>query len=136
MKKKSISKLKKELDKWFSLYIRLRFATKTGLAKCVTCGTVKHYKQMQNSHFQSRRFMATRWHDINCQVGCVKCNVFNYGEQFKFAVYLNSTYGYETAEDLQHLAQLIIKMSRIDYEEKIAYYKSLVNKIKKQKGIE
>ena len=137
MKKKSISKLKKELDKWFSLFIRTRFATKTGLAKCVTCGKVDHYKKLQCGHFQSRRFHATRWHDINCQVQCVRCNMFSgTGEQFKFAVYLNSTYGYETAEDLQHLAQLIIKISRIDYEEKIAYYKSLVNKIKKQKGIE
>ena len=30
---KTISKLKKELDKWFSLYIRLRNATDEGLCK-------------------------------------------------------------------------------------------------------
>ena len=46
-KLKSISKLKKELDKWFSLFIRLRFATKEGACQCFTCGKVAHYKKMQ-----------------------------------------------------------------------------------------
>ena len=34
--KKTISKLKKELDKWFSLYIRLKDATKDGIVICIT----------------------------------------------------------------------------------------------------
>ena len=39
---KTISKLKKELDKWFSLYIRLRYATpQGGIVKCWTCGSSK-----------------------------------------------------------------------------------------------
>jgi hypothetical protein len=53
---KSISKLKKELDKWFSLYIRLRYATDEGMAQCYTCGKVDHYKKLQCGHFMSRRF--------------------------------------------------------------------------------
>jgi hypothetical protein len=31
----TVSKLKKELDKWFSLYIRLREATDEGLVQCL-----------------------------------------------------------------------------------------------------
>ena len=57
---KTISKLKKELDKWFSLYIRLREAIEEQ-AQCFTCGKVDHYKKLQNGHFQSRRFHSTRW---------------------------------------------------------------------------
>ena len=43
-KKKTISQLKKELDKIFSLYIRLRDATPEGLVKCFTCDKISHYK--------------------------------------------------------------------------------------------
>ena len=68
--KKTVSKLKKELDKWFSLFIRLREATDNeGLVQCVTCGVVRHYKDgMQNGHFQSRKHLSTRFDEENCQI--------------------------------------------------------------------
>ena len=91
---------------------------------------------MHNSHFQSRRHLATRWNEQNCDVGCIKCNIFNFGEQYKFSVALDSKYGDGTSEKLELLARTIMKVSRIDYEEKITYYKDLVEKIKKDKGIE
>ena len=134
---KTISKLKKELDKWFSLYIRLRDATDEGLVQCFTCGKVSHYKSgMQNGHFQSRKHLATRWDEENCQVQCVGCNMFKAGEQYKFSVALDGKYGEGKAEELELLARTIMKVSRIDYEEKISYYKDLVDKLKKDKGIE
>ena len=133
---KTISKLKKELDKWFSLYIRLR-ESQEGLVQCFTCGKVSHYKSgMQNGHFQSRKHLATRWSETNCQVQCVGCNMFKAGEQYKFAINLDAKYGEGTAEDLELIARTIMKVSRIDYEEKISYYKNLVDKLKKYKGIE
>ena len=134
---KTISKLKKELDKWFSLYIRLRDATDEGLVQCFTCGKVSHYKSgMQNGHFQSRKHLATRWDEENCQVQCVGCNMFKAGEQYKFSIALDSKYGEGKAEELELLARTIMKVSRIDYEDKISYYGTLVEKIKKEKGIE
>jgi len=35
-----------------------------------------------------------------------------------------------------YLAKTTLKMSRVDYEEKISYYKKIVNKLKKEKGLE
>jgi hypothetical protein len=134
---KTISKLKKELDKWFSLYIRLREATAEGSVQCFTCSRISHYKSgMQCGHFQSRRHHSTRWHEQNCQVQCVKCNMYEQGEQFRFGVALDHKYGEGTAEELEFLSKMIMKFSRVDYEEKISYYKSAVDKLKKQKGIE
>ena len=134
---KTISKLKKELDKWFSLYVRLRDATEEGLVQCFTCGCVKHYKKgMQNGHFQSRSFLSTRFDEENCQPQCVGCNMFKQGEQYKFALGLDSKYGEGTAEELQVLARRITKFTRVDYEEKISYYKSCVDNLKNEKGIE
>ena len=136
-KTKSISKLKTELDKWFSLYIRLRDATDEGLVQCFTCGKVSHYKSgMQNGHFQSRKHLATRWDEENCQVQCVGCNMFKAGEQYKFSIALDGKYGEGKAEELELLARTIMKVSRIDYEDKISYYGTLVEKLRKDKGIE
>ena len=133
---KTISKLKKELDKWFSLYIRLR-DSENGLCQCTTCGKVSHYKQgMQNGHFQSRRFMATRYDDKNCQPQCVACNMFRGGEQYRFALAIDAKYGEGTAEELQYKARQIQKFSRVDYEDKISYYKDAVKNLKIEKRIE
>jgi hypothetical protein len=134
---KSISKLKKELDKWFSLYIRLRNATDEGMVQCFTCGVVKYYKSgMQCGHFQSRSFLATRWHTKNCQVQCVGCNMFKAGEQYKFSIALDSKYGTGKSEFLESLARTIVKFTIVDYEDEILYYKAAVEKLKKDKGIE
>ena len=134
---KSISKLKKELDKWFSLYIRLRDATDEGLCQCITCGKVSHYKKgMQNGHFLSRRFLATRFDEHNCAPQCVACNMFRGGEQFRFGLAIDSKYGEGEAEALEFLARTTVKFSRYDYEDNISYYGTLVEKLKKDKGIE
>ena len=132
----SISKLKKELDKWFSLYIRLRDANDFGLVQCFTCGVVKPYnKGMQCGHFQSRKHLTTRFDERNCQPQCVGCNMFKQGEQYRFALQLDGKYGVGTAEGLMFLAHRSIKFTRVEYKEKISYYKNAVNKLKKEKGI-
>ena len=134
--KKSISKLKKELDKWFSLYIRLRDCNDYGMVQCFTSGRVYHYKKMHAGHFMSRRHMATRYCEINVQPQSPADNLFGQGEQYRFGLHLDSKYGEGTAEEMQFKSRSIFKMSRVDYEEKISYYKKIVNKLKKEKGLE
>tara|TARA_R110002012_G_scaffold299612_1_gene498808 strand:- start:16 stop:432 length:417 start_codon:yes stop_codon:yes gene_type:complete len=138
MAKKTISKLKKELDKWFSLFIRLREATGEGMCQCFTCGKVGHYKKggMQCGHFQSRRHLSTRWHEWNCQVQCIKCNMFEQGEQWKFGISLNGKYGEGTSNELGFLAQQNGKKMAWELEEDILYYKTIVKNLKKEKGID
>jgi len=134
-KKPTISKLKKTLDSWFSKYIRLREATNTGAAQCFTCGKVAHWKTLQNGHFQSRRHLATRFDEMNCQVQCVKCNMFEQGEQFKFGLNLDAKYNEGTATELEFLARTTLKISRVEYEEQISYYKTKVNNLIKEKDL-
>ena len=133
---KTISKLKKELDKWFSLYIRLRGADDNGNNQCCTCGTIDNWKKLQCGHFVSRKHLATRFHEMNCFPQCVSCNIFKYGEQWKFGQFLDRNLGEGVSEELVILGYTICKISRSDYEEKITYYKSVVNKIKQEKNIE
>jgi len=134
---KTISKLKKELDKWFSLYIRLREANEYGMVQCFTCGIVRGYKDgMQNGHFQSRKHLATRFsEDGNCEVQCLKCNIFDSGQQYLFSLRLDEKYGEGRAEELEQLARTTLKISRVEYEEQITYYKLIVENLKEEKGI-
>ena len=129
---KSISKLKKELDKWFSLFIRLRHASKPdGIVICYTCNKTAHYKKMYAGHFMSRRHLATRWHEDNVQVQCPKCNLFGQGEQYTFGKLLDVRVDDGTAENLKLLAtRSTVKFMRCDYEELIKKYKEKVNVIK------
>ena len=106
---KTISKLKKELDKWFSLYIRLKDATDEGMVQCFTSGRVYHYKSIHAGHFMSRKSLSTRWDETNVQPQSAADNLFGQGEQYKF---------------------------RVDYEDLISYYKALVKNLKEEKGIE
>ena len=73
---KSISKLKKELDKWFSLYIRLRDADENGVVICFTSGRAYPYKNIHAGHFMSRRCLSTRWCEINVQPQSAADNLF------------------------------------------------------------
>ena len=134
--KKTISKLKKELDKWFSLYIRLRGADNNGNNQCCTCGTIDNWKKLQCGHFVSRKHLATRFHEMNCFPQCVGCNIFKYGEQWKFGQFIDRNLGEGVSEELVILGYTIYKISRSDYEEKITYYKSVVNKLKLEKNIQ
>jgi len=138
MATKSISRLKKELDKWFSLFIRLRDATDEGMVQCITSGKLYHYKsgKIHAGHFMSRRHLSTRWCEYNVQAQSAADNLFGQGEQYKFGIALDHKYGEGTAEELQIKSRQICKMSRTDYEEKISYYKEAVKNLKKEKGIE
>ena len=129
MKKKTTSQLKKELDKWFSQYIRLRRADANGLVECFTCGKIDHWKKQQAGHFQSRRHLTTRWNELNVQVQCVRCNMFNQGEQYKFGKLLDVRIGDETSERLERLSKHTAKFRRVDYLEMIEKYKEKVKKL-------
>jgi|TARA_R110000851_G_C13102234_1_gene568790 hypothetical protein len=126
----SISKLKKQLDKWFSLYIRLKDSDGSGYNYCYTCNKRDYYKYLQNGHFISRRYLATRFDEENCKPQCPACNVFRYGEQYRFGQKL----GKKLAESLQLKSKSTIKIMAFEYEEKISYYKSTVNKLIKAKS--
>jgi hypothetical protein len=67
----------------------------------------------------SRRFNATRYWDENNNGQCVACNVFNHGEQYKYAIALDLKYGEGTAKKLSKMAQEYHKFTREELEEVI-----------------
>ena len=121
-------KLVDKLDKVFSIYIRRRFAN-NDIAECFTCGKQDHWKKLQNGHFQSRKHYSTRWHEQNCQVQCSGCNVFRYGEQYKFSKNLDNTYYNGLAEELHIEANKTVKLDNTDLEMLIEKYELLIKEL-------
>ena len=62
--------------------------------------------------------------------------MFSQGEQYKFGLAIDSKHGEGTAVELEYLARTTFKISRAEYEEKITYYKDLVNNLKAEKGLD
>lgn len=118
----------KKLDAIFSKYIRRRFA-ENDISECYTCGKKDHWKNLQCGHFMSRRFYSTRWDDKNCQVQCKGCNVFRYGEQFKFSVHLDKEYGEGTAEMLEYNSKQLLKIYMPQLKLLILKYEELVKEM-------
>lgn len=65
-----------QLDKVFSLYIRMRDSREFHYRafRCISCGDVKPFEQMDCGHFVSRNAMAIRWNEQNCSGECARCN--------------------------------------------------------------
>ena len=127
-RKPSRKTLINKADKIFSEYIRRRYTNNNGLAECYTCGKKDHWKELQCGHFMSRKHYSTRWNETNCQVQCAGCNVFRYGEQYKFGRNLDIEFGNGTADDLHQLSRQIVKYDNNDLIEMIKHYEKKVAK--------
>lgn len=120
-------KLKKELDRLFSLFIRQRDSDPdTGIGRCVTCGVPRHWREMDCGHYCPRQDLNTRWDEKNCALQCGRCNGFRGGEAEKFAEAIDKRYGNGTAELLRAKSKMKVKMDRHKLQIWIDHYKKLV----------
>jgi 5-methylcytosine-specific restriction endonuclease McrA len=118
---KTVSKLKKELDRVFSIYIRQR-----DNGQCFTCPKKDDYKKMQCGHFVPRQYLAVRWDERNCNCQCYACNMLYGGQGATYAIRLAQKYGQETVDYLESQRWVSVKLDTIWYEEQIAKYKTLI----------
>lgn len=123
MKKWTLARWKKELDKWFSLYIRWKY-TKDGYVRCYTCSVSKPPEQIQCGHWIPRNVLSTRFSEENCRPQCVACNMFQNGKPDVFAVNLLQE-GVDIVK-LQQQRYKIMKVDAIWYENQVNYYKEKV----------
>ena len=134
-KKISISVLQQLLDKIFSVYIRIQSANQLGFSRCITCGEMFSWVRMQNGHYIDRRHIATRYDERNCHPQCPRCNIGLRGNHEKYKRAIVTKYGVKVLEELESGKRSIVKLTVADYQEKIAYYKGEVKRIRKEKGL-
>jgi hypothetical protein len=84
----------------FQKLVRLEARDNNGMCKCVTCGVVKHWQEMDAGHYIGRSNKATILDPMNVNVQCVRCNQYGSGEREKYAIYLIDRYGIEAVEKL------------------------------------
>ena len=124
-KKLTRSKLVKKLDTVFSQWIRLSNADNNKNCICITCNKAFFWKEIQAGHFMSRKHYSIRWSEDNVKPQCVGCNVFKYGEQYKFSLFL----GKDAAEVLYLKSKEIVKFTNYELEDKINDYSLRLKKL-------
>ena len=124
--KTTIPKLTKELDTYFSRFIRLSRLDEEekDCVRCYTCGHLAHWKKIHAGHFISRWYKSTRWNENNVRPQCVMCNIYKKGDTAKFRRRLVAEIGLEEVEKME-LESAGGKMGKLDKEElekQIRYY--------------
>lgn len=132
----SKSALVKELDKWFSYYIRLKFSDKNGYCRCISCGKVYFWKYIQNGHYMSRRYFSTRYSEDNCRPQGVECNIYNQGAIQMYRRALIKEIGEQRVDLIEVRARQERKnWSIFELKQLIEYYKKEVKKLLEEKDL-
>ena len=123
MKKQKISTLKKKLWKLVSQYIRRKHADDNGNAACVTCGTVKHWKELDCGHFIPKsKGNAIYFEEDNLAPQCTYCNRFQHGNLIEYTRYIIDMYGIKKVDELRVLANTTRKIGIVEYRSLIEDY--------------
>lgn len=134
-KTESSSFLIKKLDKVFSVFIRLQSTDREGYTKCFTCDRVEYWRKIQCGHFQSRRFMSTRFHKRNCRPQCYACNIGLSGNQYIYGVNLDTKFGEGAADEMVRLSREIKKFTPDELKKLIELCEDDVNGLRKKLNI-
>lgn len=105
-----------ELDKYTSIIVRRRDR------RCVTCGT---WRNLQCSHFYSRRYLATRFNLINCNAMCGRCNRRHNTDPLPYMGYMQKKYGPEAVAELNDLRMSICKVTDEELRQMHEEYKAM-----------
>lgn len=97
IKKPSVTKEKKKAWAVFSQYIRRKYADTFGMVKCVTCGIVKHYKEMHAGHYIDGRNNTILYDEMLVHPQCFHCNSKHMGclagNKVAYTVFMIEKYG-------------------------------------------
>lgn len=126
----------KRLDKVFALYIRLRDVMPSGYGKCISCGKIKPYRELDCGHFYGRMNMSTRFDEDNCHGECQGCNRVKSDHLIYYQENLIKKIGVARFSTLTERARSIRKWSDSELQELIKHYTAEVKRLSHEKGID
>jgi 5-methylcytosine-specific restriction endonuclease McrA len=126
-KTKTTSVAKAKIKAWvaFSKWVRISAADEFGMARCVSCGVKKHYKDLQAGHFIPGRNNAVLFSEDGCHPQCYGCNIGKGGNWPGYFEYMRKMYGIEYIEQLIAESRMPIKYTLEDYIELAKHYTEL-----------
>ena len=104
-----------ELDRLTSITVRRRDR------RCVTCGSDRN---LQCSHFYSRRHLATRFDLRNCNAMCPGCNRHHNFDPAPYLAFMLERYGPDVIEELGRLRGGLGKVSDEELSRLLGEYKA------------
>lgn len=130
-RKPSTAALVRKLDKIFSLYIRLRdsAAYNYQFFRCISCGQIKPFEQMDCGHFISRTHQATRFDEENAHGECRFCNRFSADHIIAYQRNLEAKIGKDRVDMLLARGRITKKWSAFELQLLIKHYQQEVDKM-------
>lgn len=108
----------------------MKAADENGYAKCVTCGKIDHWKDMDGGHYISRTYTAHKLLEENIHPQCKGCNRFGHKVHDDYARYMRDTYGQEFVDWLSDTKRQTKKYYRTEIEDLIAELKEREKNLK------
>ena len=128
-------KVREQLDKEFSLFIRMRDTMPNGLFRCISCGRIMPFSEADCGHFFSRKHGSTRWDDDNCHAQCIRCNRFLDGNTAEYKTNLIAKIGQKRFDDLEQRHFQTRQWSEAELKELLNYYKLKNKQLRKEKRL-
>ena len=123
---------REELDRVFSIFIRLSYADYRGFVTCYTCETVIPWQEAQCGHFIRRQHSSVRFDEDNCRPQCYECNMIKDGMEESFEEHLRDDLGDEVVDALLQRGKEEYSYTDDQYKRLIHHYKQ---EIKAKGGI-
>jgi hypothetical protein len=128
-KKKGVAKLKKDLWKYFALYIKQKYSVDDGWVRCYTCDASL---QIGTSNCQAGHWLPKKGYPVhyfnedNVRPQCYHCNISLSGNTAVFERKLKDEIGGDKVNEMYESRHESIKRTREWYEEQINYYRGQV----------
>lgn len=123
---KSVSQYRRELQKVFNEFIRLRDSKEP----CISCGKPLPAKYDAGHFYSVGAYPNLRFNEDNVHAQCVECNQHKHGNLLEYAPRLTERIGFERASKLMATRNEPLRLSLEEVKEKIEHYKKLVKEWK------
>lgn len=124
---KTASEWKKDLQKIFNSFIRLRDAGKN----CISCNK-KLIGKFDAGHFYNvGNYPGLRFNELNVWGQCVECNQFQGGRVHEYRLNLIERIGIEEVQQLEQNRHQLTKLTIPEIKEQIEFYKFKIKELKK-----
>jgi hypothetical protein len=111
----SIKTLKNKTWGLMSQVIRRSNIIGDGYNKCITCGCLRHWKEMHAGHFlHASKGSLVSYDKRNIHPQCPGCNTYRGGKLIEYTLFIQENYGTETIDELRQLKQTIMKRADFD----------------------
>ena len=130
-KTKTSAQLKQECYKAAQKLARLSEADDNGYCTCVSCGVVKHYKEMQGGHFIPKANSSYWALDVELKIHAQgpACNMWGmkYGSAAQqYTLWMEDMYGRDFVQEMLSKKSTPVKRYKADYEEILPEFLKLI----------